>query len=74
MKTQCPECGRRFSRENMDYLFADGEYYLMCPICALEITREIHGYPEYMFTGEALRKYDRAVKEVTENVQERGNP
>jgi hypothetical protein len=69
MKEKCPKCKRLFSEGLIQPLFANGKYYPLCPICALEERNKTLGIPlDTPFTGEmALEMYEQALEEVKQN-------
>ncbi len=61
---ECPKCGRPFPEHLIQQMMIDGAYLLVCPLCALEITNEVHGLPPgTLFRGEqAKQNYDEALQ------------
>lgn len=58
---KCERCEDIFPPELVQAMFAGEESFNVCGVCALELTREIHGAPGYMFHGEQARSvYERS--------------
>jgi hypothetical protein len=57
----CTKCQDDMPDDVCNSLCVNGEYRMVCAVCALEIIRETHGMPAYEFHGpQAQAMYQRA--------------
>ncbi len=46
----CSECKKAFPDDLVQPMCVNGDYIDVCGICALQVTREVHGIPDYEFS------------------------
>jgi len=68
MKKRCPKCRRNFSIHLIHPINVNGEYFNVCPLCALKIRNIVAHLPiDTPFQGtDAKKLYKEALKEVGE--------
>ncbi len=71
----CETCPNEYPDHLVQPMYIQGQYFIVCPLCALTIRNAIHGLPATMpFHGEQAKKdYDEACVFLGERyLKERG--
>jgi hypothetical protein len=62
---KCPDCKADFPSDLITDMCVNGSYRRVCPLCGLEIMRDLHGLPDYEFTAPIAKDmYERAVNHI----------
>lgn len=51
---KCKRCKQKLPDDLVQPMCVNGDYINVCGVCALEVTREVHGIPEYEFRPDSM--------------------